>query len=69
MTKYEGAVFTAYTGITCGDFASFHKYAEKILGRNIFSIEFASAKLAEEIKNKSRADFMRIVSSQTGEVI
>lgn len=67
MTKHEGAVITAFTGKMCCDFSSFHEYAEKLLGRPIFTMEFASKEVAKEISDKSYPEFVRIVEGQTND--
>jgi hypothetical protein len=60
MTPREAAIVTAYTGIFLGDFGAFQEYVEEILGRPVWSHEFASEKLEIEIRERSRADFMAI---------
>lgn len=65
MTKEEGAIISAFTGNLCCEFGDFHKYAEKIMGRSVWTHEFASDEIAEKLKELSRDDFMRIVKSQT----
>ena len=61
MTDQEKAVVMAYTGICMlsGEkFAIFHQYVEKIMGRPIWSHEFAT--LENEIREASREDFLAI---------
>lgn len=61
MTKHELAIIMAYTGITTlagEDFGIFHKYAESLMGRPVFTHEFPS--LADELKHRSAADFIHI---------
>jgi hypothetical protein len=60
LTKEQASILGAYTGILCGNFGDFHKYAEKILGRPIWTHEFASEKFVEELKQKSKKDFLSI---------
>ena len=60
MTKKEAAIVSAYTGILIGDFESLHEYVEDILGRPVWTHEMASDKTANEIKKKSKPDFMKI---------
>jgi hypothetical protein len=60
MTKREGAIISAYTGILTGEFSDFHEYAEEIIGRPIFTHDFASQELAKEIKKKSNNDFINM---------
>ena len=63
MDKHEAAVMTAYTGIMVGSFSDFHAYAERIMDRPIWTHQFASKKLAAEIKAKAEPDFMAICES------
>jgi hypothetical protein len=65
MTKREGAVLTAYTGLLLGSFEALQVYAEEKLGRPIFTHEFASEAVRIELKAKSEVDFKRIMESQT----
>ena len=58
LTKEQAIVLTAYTGVTCCPFSDFHKECEKRFGRPIFTHEFSSEKLCEEIKEAFKADFM-----------
>lgn len=60
MTKREGAIVTMYTGYLIGDFSDAHGYAEEIMGRKIWSHEFASKKFAEQLREKSKQDFISI---------
>ena len=69
MTDHERAIITAYTGITmlAGEkFQIFHKYIEDILGRPVFTHELANPSVWEEIKEKSKKDFLDLCSG--GEV-
>ena len=63
MTDKEKAIVSAYTGITMlnGEkFQIFHKYIEDILGRPVFTHELGNELVFAEIKEKSRADFLRL---------
>ena len=63
MTDEEKAVVMAYTGVTMlnGEkFSVFHKYIEDIMGRPVFTHELGSELVFEQIKEKSRADFLRL---------
>ena len=65
MTDREKAIVSAYTGITMltGEkFSIFHKYIEDIMGRPVFTHELADKAVWEEIKNRSKDDFIRICS-------
>jgi hypothetical protein len=60
MTAREGAIATAYTSILFGNFNDFHKYAEELCGRPIFTHEFASEPLMKRLKELSMPDFLAI---------
>lgn len=63
MTKHECAIVMAHTGIcmlTGEDFQIFHKYIEDIMGRPIQTIEMGMGNIRDEIKEKSRADFIAL---------
>lgn len=65
MTDREKAIVMAYTGVAMltGDkFQIFHKYVEGIMGRPIWTHEMAQ--LADEIKEKSKADFMKLCADE-----
>jgi len=63
MTKQECAIIMAYTGIcmlTGEEFNEFHKYIEYIMGRPVWTHEFADKGIWEEIKKESEDDFMNL---------
>lgn len=60
LTKKQAAIIGAYTGISCGPFSDIQKLAEELLGRPIFTHEFASEKLVDELKAKSKPLFLEI---------
>lgn len=60
MTSHEACVISAYTGVLLGDFDDLHKYIEKIMGRPVFTHELANSKIVDEIRAKSRPDFMEL---------
>lgn len=69
MTKKECAVVMAYTGITMlsgEDFRIYHKYIEDIMGRPVWTHELASESVVEEIKEKSKFDFLKLCDKATG---
>ena len=63
MTDKEKAIVMAYTG-TCmltGDkFSIFHEYVEHIMGRPVCTHELAIKEIADEIKEKAKADFIAL---------
>lgn len=63
MTDREKAIVMAYTGVTMlsGEkFSIFHKYIEDIMERPVFTHELGSELVWEQIKEKSRADFLKL---------
>lgn len=61
MTKKEAAIVTAYTGVMLGEFDAFHEYVEEIMERPVFTHEFGDKKFMQELKEKSKEDFKKIV--------
>lgn len=60
LTKRQAAIIGAYTGISCGPFSDIQELAEELLGRPIFTYEFASEELVDELKAKSKPLFLEI---------
>jgi hypothetical protein len=60
MTKREAAIVSAYTGILLGSFSDLHEYAEEVLRRPVWTHEFGSQGVADELKVASRPDFLGI---------
>lgn len=60
ITKREAAIITAYTNYLIGDFDDFHQYVEKILDRPVYTHELAFMPIVDEIREKSKDDFMRL---------
>lgn len=70
MTDKEKAIVMAYTGVTMltGEkFSIFHEYIEDIMGRPVWTHELADRKVWEQIKEKSRADFLRLCKEAENE--
>lgn len=66
MTKKECAIVMAFTGITMlsgEDFSIYHRYIEDIMGRPVWTHELANESVVEEIKEKSRYDFLKLCES------
>jgi len=68
MTKKEAAIITAFTGYLVGNFDTAHVYFESILKRPIFTHELADKKIAIEIKEAARADFLELCSNITDDL-
>ncbi len=67
MTDREKAIVMAYTGVTMlsGEkFQIFHEYIEKILGRPVWTHELAIELVWNEIKEKSKDDFIEICKTE-----
>lgn len=60
MDKRYILIIINCTGISAGYINDFHKYAEKLLGRNLSIHKLASYKIMKEIKNKSKFDFIEL---------
>lgn len=63
MTDKEKAIVMAHTGIcmlTGEKYGVFHKYIEDILGRPVYTHELAMQSISDEIKEKSRDDFIKL---------
>jgi len=63
MTDRERAIVMAYTGacmLSGEKFSIFHRYIEEICGRPIWTHELAIESVINEIKEKSKADFIRL---------
>lgn len=64
MTKREGAVLSAYTGILlCESFDDVHGYITEIMGRPVFTHELPF--LEKEIKKRSEAEFKEIIKNRS----
>lgn len=65
MTDREKAIVMAYTGVTMlkdDKLQIFYKYVEEIMGRPIWTHEMVQ--LADEIKEKSKDDFMSLCADE-----
>lgn len=60
MTKDEAAIVSAYTGVMLGKFSDMQQYAERVMGRPLWTHEFASQDVVDELKAATRPDFMAL---------
>ncbi len=60
LTKEQAAIIGAFTGIACGPFSDLHGYAERVLGRPIWTHQFANKALMAELKEAARDDFIAL---------
>lgn len=58
LTKEQAAIIGLYTGVTCGSFADIQEYAEKLLGRPIWTHEFGYSDLVVQLKAAAKPDFL-----------
>lgn len=68
MTDREKAIVMAHTGIcmlTGDKFQIFHKYVEDIMGRPIWTHEMGIGSIADEIKKKSKGDFIALCADES----
>ena len=64
MTKREGAIIGAYTGILCGDFHTLRGYIKEKMGRPVWTHEMADEATMAKIKDAAQADFLALCKSQ-----
>ena len=60
LTKEQAAIIGAYTGFICGPFADIHEYAERKLGRPIWTHGFGHPDLIEELQQAAKEDFLAL---------
>lgn len=68
MTKRECAIVMAHTGIVMlqgNDINIFYEYLEEIMGKPIYTHEIL--RLEEQIKEKSRIDFIKLCENAIDE--
>lgn len=68
MTDREKAIVMAHTGIcmlTGDKFQIFHKYVEDIMGRLVWTHEMALDSIADEIRAKSKDDFIALCADES----
>ena len=66
MKKQEAILVSAFTGfLLTKDFSDVHKFCEDLLGRPIWTHEFASITVQEEIKEKCRPLILEMIENET----
>jgi hypothetical protein len=58
FTKEQALAIMGFTGVATCRFDIFHEDVERRLGRPIWTHEFASPQISEEVKAAYRADFI-----------
>lgn len=65
LTKEQAAIIGAYTGFTAGPFGDIHELAEKVLGRPIWTSEFASEALMKQLSEAVKPQYLAICAEGT----
>lgn len=65
LTKDQAVIITAFTGVLCCDWRDFHAYAERALGRPVFSHEFGTTQTMAELREMVRLDFLAMLPVET----
>lgn len=60
LTKEQSAIIGAYTGFCAGNFGGIQEYAERVLGRSIWTHEFSTKELSQELRKAAQPDFISI---------
>ena len=68
MTKQEKIIVSAYTGVLMCDFDDVHEYIQKKLGRTVWTHELANEKVWDEIKEKTKEEFLEICKREEPEI-
>ena len=62
MTKQEAVLISAYTGVLLTkNFSDVHEFCEELLGRPIFTHEFANPNVQREISEKCKPMILEMV--------
>lgn len=65
MTKNEAVLLSAYTGfLLTKEFSSVHEFCEDLLGRPIWTHEFASKQVWDEIKEKCKPMIIDLIQNE-----
>lgn len=64
MTKQEAVLISAYTGyLLAPDFSDVAEYCQKVLGRPIYTHEYADPDLQKELQDKLRPRIVELIRS------
>ena len=66
MTKREKFIVMAYTGIAMLPFDDFHEQVEELMGRPVYTHEFALDLFTDELKEKVKPEFLELCEETTG---
>lgn len=64
LTRDQAAVIGLYTGITCGPFADVHKLAEELLGRPVWTHEFADPGVMHHLSSLVKPRFIEMCAEE-----
>ena len=63
MTKKEAVLISAYTGfLLAKNFGDVHEFCEELLGRPIWTHEFANDNVQQEIKDKCKPLIIELIN-------
>lgn len=65
LTEEQAAIIGAFTGYLAGPFDEMHRYIEKVMGRPVFTHEMGDERIAQEIRDASKDDFLKIVRERS----
>lgn len=60
LTKEQAIIIMGYTGIATISFSEFHRDVEQRLGRPVFTHEFGSQAMADQLKELYHKDFVSL---------
>ena len=65
MTKKEAILISAYTGyLLTHSFSDVHKFCEELLGRPLYTHEFASESVQKEIREKCKPLIIEMIKGE-----
>ena len=65
MTHKEAVLVSAYSGyLLTKEFSDVHKFCEEVLGRPIFTHEFADKKVQKEIREKCKPMIIKMIEGE-----
>ena len=60
LTKEQAAIIGAFTCFLVGPFSDLQEYAQRKLGRQVWTHEFGSREISKKLKEAARDDLMAI---------
>ena len=64
LSRKDAAIIGAYTGFATGPFEDIQQYAEHVLNRPIWTHEFASTELVEQLRQAAKPDFIALCADR-----